>query len=155
MGKRFTYDGDPSSSPQNEVRFLIGDTVRARPMFDDNEILYQLTKTPNPKLAGAELLEIKARQFARMADERVGGVSKSCSQVAKQMLVVANDLRKDAVRLVNPFFGGLSKSGKRALALDADAVQPAFPLGITDYPGTVQLNQDLERLHGLVGSSVF
>ncbi len=144
--KRFTYNGDPSSSPLNEVRFLIGDTVRERAMFGDPEILYQLGKTPNAKVAGAELLEVAARRFARMSDEKVGDVSRSCSQVAKQMKVVADDLRKDAVRLVRPFFGGLTKSGKRSLESDPDAVQPAFPLGITDHYGTVQLNQDLDRL---------
>lgn len=150
MPKRFTYDGDPASSALNEVRFVTGDTVRERPMFDDREIEYQLTKIPNPKLAGAELLDIKARQFARLADTKVGDCSKSFSQVAKQMKECAADLRKDAVRLVNPFFGGLTVSGKADLANETAAVQPAFPLGITDHYGAVQLNQQLDRLWGMV-----
>ncbi len=150
-GKQFTYNGDPASSPVNEVRFLIGDTIRSRPMFGDTEIAYQLTKTPNAKLAGAELLEIKSRQFARLADEKVGDVSKAFSKVATQMKECAKQLRADAVRLVGAFFGGLTKSGKQSLALDPDAVQPAFPLGITDDPTAVQLNKDYASLLGLVG----
>lgn len=144
--KKFTYDGDPSSSTTNEVRFLIGDTVRSRIMFDDREIEYQLAQTPNRKMAGYHLLQVKSRQFSRLADEKVGDVSKSLSQVAKQMALAAKELRDDALRGVLPFFGGLSRSGKVNLDSDPDAVQPAFPLGITDYPGVVQLNNDIDHL---------
>lgn len=144
--KRFTYSGDPSNGTLDEVRFLTGDTVRARAMFGDSEVLYQLSKTPNPKLAGAELLEVKARQFARLADERVGDVSKSLSKLSKQMKECAADLRRDATRLVRPFFGGLTISGKQNLASDPDAVQPSYSVGMTDYPGVVQLNRDLDYL---------
>lgn len=151
MAKSFTYSGDPAKSSRDAVRFIIGDVFKARPMFADGEIDFQLTQIPNTKLAGAELLDIKARQFARMADIRVGEVSKSFSQVAKQMKACAKQLRDDAVRLVKPFFGGLTVSGKRQLNLDTDAVQPSFPIGITDNPFAVQLNRDFDKLIGLAG----
>ena len=152
--KTFTYNGDPSSSPVNAVRFLIGDTIRAFVMFDDREIEYQLTETPNHRIAGAELLEKKSYQFARLADERVGDVSKAFSKVAAQMKLCAKDLRNQALKRAKPFFGGLSKSGKRALAQDFDAVQPAFFIGQTDNPFAVQLNRDVEQLFGLVGDVI-
>ena len=147
----WTYNGDPGSSAVNEVRFIIGDVVPDRPLFFDTEISFQLAKTPDPLLTGAELLEIKARQFARLADETVDAVSKSYSQVYKQMRQAAQDLRDNAGRSSLPFFGGLTHSGKRELDLDPDAVQPNFPIGLTDYPGILQLNRDIDVLIGLVG----
>ena len=142
---KFTYDGDPSSSPVNEVRFYIGDTVRQRPMFTDTEIEFQISKTPNLLLAGAELLEIKARQFARLANETVDGVSKNYSDLSKQMMSVAKDLRKDARRGVLPFFGGLTKTGKKTLRDDTNAVQPWSTIGLADDPAAVQLNDQQPR----------
>lgn len=123
-------------------------------MFDDREINAQLAKTPNERLAGAELLDIKARQFARLANERVGDVSKNFSKVAEQMKACAKQLRDEALKRATPFFGGLSKDGKHQLALDQDAVQPAFSLGITDDPTAIQLNQDFASLRDLVGPGV-
>ncbi len=123
-------------------------------MFDDREINAQLAKTPNERLAGAELLDIKARQFARLANEQVGDVSKQFSKVAEQMKLCAKELRDEALKRAKPFFGGLSKDGKRQLALDDDAVQPAFSIGITDDPTATQLNRDLRDLHGFLGSGV-
>ena len=153
--KRFTYSGDPSKSSKDEVRFLIGDTNKARPLFDDREILFQLTQTPNTKIAGAELLEIKAREFATIADIRVGDVSKSYSKASDSLQARAEDLRKDALKGALPFFGGLSKSGKKALADDQDATQPQFAIGQNDNPFAVQLNRDITNLFGLVGPSGF
>lgn len=151
MAGDFTYGGDPSKSSRDAVRFLIGDTIEKFAMFKDKEIDWQIGQTPDSRIAGAELLEVKARQLARIGDTRVGDVSRSFSKVAEQMLKVAKDLRKDALKRALPFFGGLSKSGKLTLAQDEDAVQPAFSLGMTDDPNAVQLNRDYRRLQDEVG----
>jgi hypothetical protein len=136
------------------IRYLIGDTVRERALFDDREIEYQLTLTANHGIAGAELLETKARQFAREADVRVGDVSKALGKVSENLFKAAKELRCQTLKRAKPFFGGLTKSGKRELASDDDAVQPQFPLGITDNPSTVQLNRDINYLWGLLGGQL-
>lgn len=151
MPTEFTYSGDPSESNRDEVRFLIGDTIESRPLFDDREIDFQLTKTPNKKIAGAELLENKARQFAVQADVRVGDVSKAFGKVSENMFKAAADLRADANKRALPFFGGLSISGKEALRERSDDVQPQFSIGQNDNPTAAQLNDSVNSLFGLLG----
>lgn len=153
MGKQFTYSGDPSRSTRDEVRFLIGDTIKSRPLFDDREVDYQLTKTPNPQIAGARLLYAKAAEYARQADIRVGDVSKAFSKVSEAMKKCAAELEREALKLAKPFFGGLTKAGKRALAQQTDDVQPQFLIGQNDDPGVVQLNKDVATLWNLVGAN--
>lgn len=148
--KRFTYSGDPSSSPKDEVRFLTGDTVKSRPLFDDREIVWQISQTPNTKMAGAELLLAKSSEFATQADVRVGDVSKAFSKVSEALAKRSKGLRDQALKRALPFFGGLTKSGKRDLALRTDDVQPAFSIGQTDDASAVQLNKDVSELFGLV-----
>lgn len=151
--KKFTYSGDPSKTPRDAVRFLIGDTIKERPMFSDDEVDYQLTQTPGQRIAGAELLEIKSRQWARLADFRVGDVSKSLSKAADAMRKAAKALRADSNKRALPFFGGLSKAGKLSLEADEDAVQPQFLLGMTDNIA-VQMNRDINAVWSLVGPGV-
>lgn len=149
--KKFTYGGDPSNNARDLIRFLIGDTIRDRPLFDDKEIDYQISITPNPKMAGYELLMAKARQYARLADVRVGDVSKSFSKLSDQMKLCAEDLKEDALKSAKPFFGGLTISGKKQLASNSNATQPQFALGMTDNPNAVQLYSDINNLISLVG----
>lgn len=151
-GKAATYSGDPSTSPKDAIRFWTGDTKGL--LFTDREIKYVSDQTPNVKIAAAELLEAKANEFAQKADIRVGDVQKSFSEIAENMRKAAKDLRCDATRRALPFFGGLTKSGKRALAARTDDVQPAFAIGEFDSPWAVQLNSDLSVLQGLVGPGV-
>lgn len=148
---RATYSGDPSTSKKDEVRFLMGDTNTKRPLCGDKEILWQLTNTPNTRIAAADLLLSKAVQFATKGDVKVGDVSKQFSKVADGLKSCSDRLRGEALKRARPFFGGLTKSGKRALATDTDAVQPAFAIGITDDPGAIQLNDDLSTLWDLGG----
>lgn len=145
---QFTYSKDPSKSAKDEVRFLTTDTVKARALFDDREILFQLTKTPNTRMAAAELLEIKSRELAQKGTIRVGDVSKDFAKAAETMKKCADALRRDALKRARPFFGGLTKSGNLALDQDTDATQPQFGIGQNDNPSAVQLDNDLSALFG-------
>lgn len=139
--KKFSYSGDPSSSSLDAVRFLIGDTTQEIALFDDREILYQISQIPNLKLAGAELLEVKAREFARQADISVGDISKSLSSVSENLFKAADKLKNDAGKSALPFFGGLSQSGKTALAASTDDVQPSFYRNMMDNPQAPQFDE--------------
>lgn len=148
--KRFTYSGDPSKSLKDEVRFLVGDTAKSRALFDDREIVYQTVKTPNPRLAAAELLEAKAAEFSSQADLRVGDVSKAFGKIAENMRMSAAVLRREALKRAVPFFGGLTKSGKVELESRTDDIQPAFSIGMSDGLAS-QLNTGIHHLIGLGG----
>lgn len=149
MAKTFTYDSSElDDSALFRVRFLIGDTIKSSPLFDDNEINHRISVTPDENLAGAELLEAKARQFARLATFSVGDVSKQQGELSQNMLTAAKDLRKRANTLAKPFFGGLTKSGNRTLAADTDANQPNFRIGQDDNPTAVQMNNDIRSRFG-------
>lgn len=152
--KRFTYSGDPSTSPKDEVRFLIGDTIKSQALFDDREIIFQNGKTPDTRMAGAELLLVKSNEFSRQADIRVGDVSKAFSKVSENMLKSSKELREQALKRALPFFGGRTISGKDDLAARTDDVQPAFSIGQTDDLSAVQLNRDVANLFGLVPSGL-
>lgn len=150
--RQATYSGDPSTSKKDEVRFWLGDTNVDRPLFFDSEVEYVVQKIPNTRMAAASLLEIKAQEFARKADIRVGDVSKSYSKAADSMKKFADSLKDDALKNCRPFFGGLTKSGKLELAGDSDAIQPQFFIGQTDNPFAAQMNRDVTDLYGLVGT---
>jgi len=40
----WTYSGDPTSSPKDELRFLIGDTNSVEPIMQDEELQYLIGK---------------------------------------------------------------------------------------------------------------
>ncbi len=146
---RATYSGDPASSTLDALRFLIGDTITDRFMFTNPEIEYALGEQPDPRIAGADLLEIKSRQYARLADFKVGDVSKAYSKLSEQMKAVAEDLRKRALTSVVPFFGGLTYAGKEDLNSRIGDVQPQFFIGQTDSPSVAQLSEDRSYLYSL------
>jgi hypothetical protein len=149
-----TYSGDPSSSAKDEVRFWLSDLNLDRPLFFDAEIEFTTSLIPNARMAAAQLLELKAGEFARKGDIRVGDVSKAFTKAADSMKKCAQLLREQAVKSAKPFFGGLTISGKQALLERTDDVQPQFFIGQTDNPFAVQMNHDVNDLFGLAGSSV-
>lgn len=150
--RRATYSGDPSTSAKDEIRFWLGDINMARPVWLDPEIEFISSKIPNTRMAASHLLEIKAQEFARKSDIRVGDVSKAYGKAADSMLKFANSLKEDALKNARPFFGGLSKSGKRNLHDDLDATQPQFYIGQTDNPYAVQMNDDIAVLFRRTGT---
>jgi len=121
-----------------------------RPLFFDAEIEFTSTRIPNTRMAAAQLLDLKASEFARKSDIKVGDVTKSFSKAADSMKKCAEMLREQALKSAMPFFGGLKISGKIALRERTDDVQPQFTIGQMDNPFAVQLNHDLNELFGRV-----
>lgn len=142
---RFTYGGDPNSSASDAVRFLVGDTVRARPLLDDREVEYALSKYANPSLAAALLAEGLAARYARESDVSVGSVSHSLSQVSERFEKLALRLRQDATKMARVSFPATTRDAKKALQDDSSLTNPEFSVGLTDNPEAVQLNSELDR----------
>ena len=138
--RKFTYSGDPASSDRDAVRFHAGDTDRDLAELEDEEIDYALGLQPDVKLAAAELLEALAAKYSRKANIAVGQVRKDLGSVADQLAKRAKDLRATAGNLAQPFFGGLTKSGKSDLDTRTDDVQPRFRRGQFDNPRAASLD---------------
>jgi len=93
----FTYD---LSTDVGQIRMLVPDTDHTTHCFEDDEVQAALTIEGSTQLAAALLLEIMARDRAKIA-VRIsrGGVSEDLSQVAKELLAQARAIREQQVAL--------------------------------------------------------
>jgi len=144
VSPRFSYAGDPSASPRDAVRFLVGDTNPLRPLLDDREVDYAISENPNQSLAAALLAEHLFGRFAAQADITVGPVSKSFSKVAELFKQKADQLKDDAYRGAIPSFPAIYVADKSALEQDSSLTKPSFRVGLSDNPFAVQLNDSLD-----------
>ena len=69
----FTYSGDPSSSPLDECRFLLGDTNKDAPILQDEELLYIIRNYGNnTNIRNYQLFTRAATLFARDIKRSLG-----------------------------------------------------------------------------------
>lgn len=130
----FTYSFDPTTSPKDYVRFLIGDTDREEPLLDDQEI-YVFLNTYNQGviLSAVRCCETIAAKFSRRVNESVGQVRMDFSQAAKAYRDMALDLRRrGAIEDMTPYAGGISRADKQAQEQNADRVKPDFTKQMMD-----------------------
>lgn len=60
----WSYSGDPSTSPRDETRFLLGDTVETARSLSDEEITFLLTRNGNDAYrTGAEAAGLLAVRY--------------------------------------------------------------------------------------------
>lgn len=130
----FTYEGDPSQSDTQAVRYLSGDTDRELAEIDDKEIAFALSKFSDTRLAAAMCVDALADKYARRADIKVGEVSKSMSAISDRLRQRAKDLRTEAGKSAMPFFGGVSEADKQATDANSDNVPPSFRKKMFDSP---------------------
>jgi hypothetical protein len=142
----WSYSGDPTSSPKDEVRFLVGDTNTLDQQLQDAEIMYALTlvyppPTPIPPngnyIPAAYCCDALMSKYARMIDKGVGDLRISYSNRIKQYQELAARLRMRATLAHVPMFaGGTSIAQKIAAYSDPDRIQVAVPIDSMDYAGT-------------------
>lgn len=103
----WSYSGDPTSSPKDEIRFLIGDTDEADPVLQDGEILYVLDEhggsVPRAAIAACEAAIAK---LARSADMSSGVTSVSLSQRRQGMEALLSQLKRQVARRPQILVGG-------------------------------------------------
>jgi len=79
----WTYSGNPQSSGKDAVRFMVGDTVEANPLIQDEEIYFSLGEVnQNLYRAASNVCYNLAAQFTGLAQstsKSVGGLSLSQS----------------------------------------------------------------------------
>jgi len=141
---RYSYAGDPSATPSDAVRFLVGDTNPNRPLLDDREVAWAIAENPNQNIAAAVLAEHLFGKFAAQADISVGPVSKSYSKVAELFKKKADQLRSEACKFAIASFPATKIASKDALDDDQTLTRPAFSVGLGDNVFAQQINDDLQ-----------
>ncbi len=133
-----TYTNDPSNRTIDAVRLLIYDrdvTTETDALLQDEEIQYFIDGQSDIRLAAAEAAEAVGAKFAgsevrkQVGDLRIefgDGRTMSYGQLASR-------LRLQAARRAMPFAGGLTKTGKSAVAADTDRVHTVFRRGMDDH----------------------
>lgn len=149
-----TFSYSPSlPSPLHRVRFLIGDTVDAGHLVENQEITYTLSIQPIETFAAAAIAESLAARFAGKPDVRVGQTSVSNSALAAQYRELAARLRAAGGTIAGGdgtgptastmYVGGISRDERLEQYADDDAILPSFRLGKDDHPGTTTEANDL------------
>jgi len=92
----WSYDGDPSVSSKDHVRFLIGDTYSGDPLVSDEEINFALTQEANPYRAAAVVARHIAAFFRRNVSYSMEGTAIQAQQRADQYDALADRLEQTA-----------------------------------------------------------
>jgi hypothetical protein len=140
----WSYSGDPATSPNDAVRFWIGDTTETTPQLSDEEIAYLLSLTGGNVLQAAIAACVQlANRYSSQVDFAVETELRvQLSQRAEAYAKRAQELRDQAQLLgfgglvPMPYAGGISRSDMQRQEQDADRVPPGFVVGIMSAPGT-------------------
>ena len=139
----WTYSGDPAASDLDAVRFLLGDTVEASAIFQDEELEWVLTQASNVYIAASIAAESAASAFEGAAGDvktkTVGALSISYdSEKAEKYRKLSRQLRFQGAlhSTIVPYSGGISKADKETQEDDTDWVRPNFSIGMHDNEGT-------------------
>lgn len=135
----WSYTGNPSSSALDEVRYLIGDTVKANEWtLSNEEIQYAVSlfsASPpvigqNYRAAAESARSIMTKLMGQLEDEKVGDLSITVNKQALTFFEGTYQRLRSLATLqaVPPFLGGTSRAEKQAQDADADRVSPAFKI---------------------------
>lgn len=146
----WSYSGDPSTSPKDEVRFLVGDTDSTKPLISDEEVNYTiaLVYAADPPASGNYLpaafcADSIASKSARSVDKSVGDLRISYSQQAKAFRDMAFQLRQRATLAgVKVYAGGQLLGEKLGDYVNTDLPQAEVKVDGMNYAN--RLNSDDE-----------
>lgn len=138
----FTYSGDPSASPKDALRFLVGDTDTAEQFLSDEEIAWILLETStdpatrNIYFAAAAAAEQIAGRFAREVDFSGDQATTSLGDLQDKFISLATILRTRGREMAKqpplPYAGGTSYTDIARHENDIDAVKPYIGTGMHD-----------------------
>lgn len=107
----WSYSGDPTSCPKDEVRFVIGDTDPDFAFIQDEEILFLLTKSKD-SVSSASIAAVKRviAQVARQVDYKIGPEQVYASQRLANFRTLLKQLQEelsgvDHIQLSQPATG--------------------------------------------------
>lgn len=135
MSTKWSYSGDPSSSPRDAARFTIGDTVAGEPIFTDAEIDYAVTREGSINEASIALAKAAVAKYARLVSTSDDKQRREFNQKLEHFQALVKELAAQRTKRVTGIFaGGLSLSGKRAVETDTDRVPSTFTKNMHDGP---------------------
>lgn len=103
----WSYSGDPTSSPKDEIRFLIGDTTESDPVLLDGEILYVLDEhNGNVSRAVIAACEAAVAKLARDVTMSSGVTSINLSDRRAGMESILSQLKRRMARRPQILVGG-------------------------------------------------
>lgn len=129
-----TYTGQPTTSPIDRIRLLIGDTDMASPLLSDEEILFFIDLEPNPFLAAGSAARAIAAKFSGDDSEiKFDDISVKSADVQESFLSLAKSLEVKGSRSakfprLGSSAGGISKSAAEVVRQNPDREQ-------TDWKG--------------------
>lgn len=123
-----------ATTPLYQVRLMIGDTVVAKPLLQDEEISFYLMVDPSVWRAASRACRAIAGIYSRDADSVQGELKQVYSVRAKAYNSLAAQYANDAVARGGglPYAGGISVFDKIQQELNPDRVSPQFNLGLDD-----------------------
>ena len=136
----WTYSGAPDTTTaagmRDAVRLLMGDTDTSDQQLTDEAITFLLDQEGDD-IYGAAITGIRMliAKYARKVNSRVGHTMVFASQKVSAYKSLLDTLEARRSSISEVFAGGITVSGKDALSLDTDAVQPSFGISQDDNPG--------------------
>jgi hypothetical protein len=126
----FTYGGNPTGSNLDAVRYLIGDTVDAGHLQEDEELTWLLSQQGTVYAAASAAASVLAAKYAPLVSKTVGAMKIEAQQKFDHYMQLAGTLSVQgaslSATLPMPSAPGLSISTKRTRDQDNDLVQPFF-----------------------------
>ena len=126
----FSYSGNPGSSSNDAVRYLIRDTDSARAIVQDEEIAWTLTQEMNFYMAAAKICEQFIGNARNVKTKRVGDLSIEYDVTAYKEL--AEKLKGRGASYIVPFAGGISIADMNLLIEDTDVPNSLFRIKMND-----------------------
>ena len=109
----FSYGGDPSNDLVDAVRFRVADTNPDSPLFEDEEILFELTEADNDSLRAAlACAEVLVARASQKITKKIGQMQISYSDLTDQSLKLVDVLQAKVQRNDMSFI--VPKIGKTA-----------------------------------------
>ena len=124
----WSYSGDPSSGTRDQVRFLIRDTVQARPLVQDEEIDWLLTQEANVYMTAARAVEVGMLTATRGVQSRTAGDVSVTYMAPSESRALATMLRQRGQTYQRPSAGGISVADKKVLQQNED--WPPLPVSL-------------------------
>lgn len=131
----WTYDFTQlATSMLMQVRYLVGDTVLADPLVQDEEINFALSQRPSIYGAAAMVCRSLSANLSREADTVDKDLRTTLSARATAFARRAQDYETRAITRggAMPYAGGISISDKVLNEQDPDRVQPQFTVSMDD-----------------------
>lgn len=89
-----SYSGDPSSSPKDSLRFVLGDTDSTDMLLTDEELNYTLTKYTSEGRAAIASCKAIIAKLAKECDNKLGPAEVKASQRVSAYTVLLKELSK-------------------------------------------------------------